>query len=295
MASFKIKHLAAVLQMAEGQFDEGGNTITINGNAADISKPRLGITASVTKPGGEDKNKLDLVIAGLKLTTMDKLTVLGFRKMQTYNNVITLYAGNVGDQLSMVFAGEITSAHAEFDSRGTAAFRIEALTGYYPALLATSPTSVQGESTIESLMQQFARDAGYNFKNEGVAGSVRNIILSGSPIAKMRSLAAQTGIDMYLDDRTVIIVPRGEPKKGNTVVLSASSGMIGYPSFTNDGINTRCLFNPQLELGGLVKIESIVPKASGIWKISKLDHSLEACFPGAKQWFTTIDAVWIQE
>lgn len=295
MGSFHKKHLAVVLQMASGQFDEGGNTITINNDTSDLSKQFLGITASVSKPGGKDKNKLSLTVTGLKLTTMDRLTVLAFRKLQTYRNVVTLYAGNLGEKLSMVFAGEITTAHAEFDVSGAAAFKIEALTGYYPALLATSPTSVQGESNIESLMRQFAKDAGYNFKNDGVTGSVRNLILTGSPIAKMRSLAAQIGIDMYIDDGTVSIVPRGEPKKGNTVVLSAATGMIGYPSFTNDGISAQCLFNPQLELGGLVKIETIVPKASGIWKITKLEHNLEACFPGARQWFTSIDATWVQE
>lgn len=292
MASFHTKHLAVVLQMASGQFDDGGNTITINsGTTGEF----LGISANVTKPGGADKHKLGLTITGLKLSTMDRLTVLGFRKMQTYNNVVTLYAGNLGEQLSVVFCGEIAAAYAEFDNRGTSAFRIEALSGYYPALMATSPTSVQGESTIESLMRQFAEDAGYTFKNDGVTGSVRNLVLTGSPIAKMRLLSEQTGIDLYIDDGVVSIVPRGQPKQGNTVVLNSSMGMIGYPSFTNDGISARCLFNPQIELGGLIKIESIVPKASGIWKVSKLDHSLEACYPGARQWFTTIDGVWVQE
>lgn len=294
MGSFNVKHLAVVLQMASGQFGEGGNTVTINGDAAGTG-PYLGITASVTKPGGKDKNKLDLTITGMKLSTMDRLTVLGFRRLQTYNNVVTLYAGSRGEQLSIVFAGEITTAHAEFANTGVASFKVEALTGYYPALLATSPTSVQGESTIESLMQQFASDAGYSFKNDGVSGSVHDLILSGSPIAKMRTLATQVGIDLYIDDRVVSIAPKAQPKKGNTVVLNPSTGLLGYPAFTNDGITAKCLFNPQLELAGLIKIESIVPKASGIWRISKLEHTLEACFPGASQWFTTIDGVWVQE
>jgi hypothetical protein len=43
-----------------------------------------------------------------------------------------------------------------------------------------------------------------------------------------------------------------------------------------------------------VKIESIVPKASGYWKITKLTHSLSA-YTSSSEWVSSFDAIWLKE
>jgi hypothetical protein len=42
-----------------------------------------------------------------------------------------------------------------------------------------------------------------------------------------------------------------------------------------------------------VKIESIVPRASGYWKITRLSHALTAYTNG--EWTSSIDAIWLKE
>ena len=69
--------------------------------------------------------------------------------------------------------------------------------------------------------------------------------------------------------------------------------MIGYPSFTQDGITCECFYNPRLQLGGQIKIESIVPRASGYWKITKLNHDLAAYTNG--RWVSRIDGMYHPE
>ena len=60
--------------------------------------------------------------------------------------------------------------------------------------------------------------------------------------------------------------------------------MLGYPVLTNEGVEVRGLYNPAFRLGGLVKVESIVPRASGVWRIIKLSHELTAFDPGGGPW-----------
>lgn len=286
MSSFKIKTLRVSLSMGEGLFDNGSNTITIEGLPAMVD---------ISKPGGEDKNKTNIVINGLSLPIMDRLTTLAFRPLQSFLNVITVEAGDRGEKLSTVFSGEITTAFADFNNAPSVSFKIEAMTGAYAAQIASPPISIKGTSAIADLMQKFASEAGYNFKNEGVTGSVQNTILNGSPIEKAQKLKTQTGIEMLIDDRTIIILPNNQSREGNAVFLSDKTGMLGYPTFTNDGISIKAIFNPMFQLGGLIQISSVVPKSSGTWQINKLTHKLEAYQPNSGVWESKLDAVWVQE
>ncbi len=60
------------------------------------------------------------------------------------------------------------------------------------------------------------------------------------------------------------------------MLLNKDTGLLGYPVLSNEGIQLKALYNPSFRLGGLVEVESIVPKASGTWRIIKLTHDLAA-------------------
>jgi hypothetical protein len=55
------------------------------------------------------------------------------------------------------------------------------------------------------------------------------------------------------------------------------------------------IFDPNVKIGGLVKIESIVPRASGIWKVTKITTKLEAYVPNGGSWNSSVSATWVQE
>ena len=86
------------------------------------------------------------------------------------------------------------------------------------------------------------------------------------------------------------MIPWDKPR-GDAVLLKADSGLIGYPSFTQDGITCTCFYNSRLKLGGQIKIESIVPRATGYWKITKLSHELAAYTEG--RWMSKIDGTYL--
>lgn len=284
---FNKKEIYVSIVLAQGEFENGSNEITL---------PQVPIRITVNKTGGTELPKLTLDVDNLLLDTMQRLTVLAFKPLQSYKNMIQVQAGESGQAPDLVFQGEIISAVPVFDYSGTATFHIEASSGYYPIQKTSKPVSVNTDTTIESLFKQFADEAGYSLENNGVTGSVRNSVFTGTPVQKARQLAKQTGVDLIIDNSSFVILPGYTAnREGAVPLLNKDSGLLGYPAFTNDGISAKCLFSPLLKIGGLVKIESIVPKASGVWRVTKVTHTLEAYSPSATEWTTSFDALWVTE
>nr|WP_239495443.1 hypothetical protein [Haemophilus influenzae] len=59
----------------------------------------------------------------------------------------------------------------------------------------------------------------------------------------------------------------------DAVLISQDTGMINAPEQTDEGLELTCLLNPALQIGGLVKVESIIEYFNGEYKIVKLAHS----------------------
>ena len=279
----KEKTIKTTIILAEGEFEDGSNTRIIEG---------LATTVDVTKNGLPEKNTAKIKIANLSLSDMEKLTFLAFRPLQKRKNKIMVEAGEKGGELSMVFKGDITSSFPDFSSAPDVFFSIDAMTAGWSLCMNTSPTSVDGELPVSQLMQGWAEEAGFGFINNGVTASVKNTTYNGSPIEKAQQCAKEINKELIIDDENFILQDYGTPQ-GQAVLLDEKSGLINYPAFTNDGVSVNCFYNPRLKLGGQVKIESIVPRASGYWKITKLTHSLSAYTNG--EWRSSIDGMWLKE
>jgi hypothetical protein len=279
----KQKTIRTTIILAEGEFEDGTNTRVIEG---------LATTVDITKAGLPEKNTAKIKIANLAMSDMEKMTFLAFRPLQNRKNKIMVEAGNLGEELSVVFKGDITSSFPDFSNAPDIFFNIEAMTSGWSLLLNTSPTSVDGEMPVSQLMAGWAQEAGFGLINNGITASVCNATYNGSPIEKAQQCANEVGIELLIDDENFTIQEWGNPL-GDAVVVNPQSGLIGYPNFTNDGISARCFFTPKLKLGGQVKIESIVPRASGYWKLTKLTHALSAYTTG--EWRSSFDGMWLKE
>lgn len=282
--TYSIKSIKTQITLAAGSFKGGGNSRTVEGLATD---------AQIEKIGLPDFGKAHVKITGMKYDDMAQLTMLAFRPLQSARNVLTIWAGDYGGALSRVFVGEIMQASADFNAAPEVSFNIEAFTGAYGMQIAKPPVAVQGSTPAAGLVSQFSTEAGYVFKNEGVTAAVSNSVFNGSPIEKARAVANQIGAELLIDDDTITLLPAGKSLGGNIVpMLSAESGLLGYPNLTAQGISLRCNFNPDLKLFGSIKVNTIVPRASGRWRIFKLTHALSAFRPGGGPWESQIEAMW---
>ena len=287
MGSFTQKSIRTTITLRQGTFAGGNNTITIEG---------LATGATIVKPGGDDKTTLDLWIAGLPPDVMATATTLGFMPQQSQKNLILVEVGPNGGNMVKCFEGEFTLAWADYTGTPDVKFRVSAASGIYAALLPSKPTGIKGRADVTSLFQQFATEAEYVYQNQGVSGQISNTTINGSPVQKIYKLARMIDCEVFIENGTVTTIPSGANKTGNAVVISAETGGRGYPSFTQDGIEFKCEFDPTITLGGLVKLESVVPRATGVWKVTSLTHNLE-CFnaQAAGAWDSVVKAVYVQE
>jgi len=286
MGSFTNKTIQVVMAMAEGVFDNGANQITVEG---------LPTSVTINKQGGDERPSAEVTISNLKLDVVRQLTTLSFRPLQRFKNQITINAGAIGEQLQTVFIGDFENAYGDFQDAPTMNLVVKAISAQHGALIASPATSVDGTEQVAHLMEQWAKEADCTLENHGVNASVRNSVYTGSPIDKAKTLAREVNIDLIIDDKKFIITPMDTPIDGNAVLVDKDHGLLGYPAFNNDGIEFNAIFDPNFKIGGLVKIESVVPRASGTWKITKIDTTLEAYIPNGGQWNSTVSATWVQE
>lgn len=249
----------------------------------------------IQKQGAPELPKAQVSIWGLSQAQMTQLTMLSFDALSMRRNVIEIAAGADGRQPAVVFQGEITNAAPDMNAAPSPVMRIEAISAAYPQLIPSAPIAVKGEQTVDSLMQSFAGEAGMQYESVGVSSSLSNCTINGDPITKAKWVADTVGADLVIDDQKLVLV---DPKssRGQAVmidVINPQTGQIGYPSFDSMGIRAVCFFNPNLQVCGLCRIESSMPRASGVWKIYSVSHEIAANMPNGGAWRTEIAGTWI--
>lgn len=268
-------------------------SITLDGEK--MSFPGFATTVHIQKQGAPELPKASIQLFGLSEDKLAQLTLLSFDGLSLRPNRVEVMAGD-STGMSLCFEGEITNSAPDFNAAPSPVLNIEAITAAYPKLLPQSPVSVMGSQSVESLMETFAADAGLTFRNEGVSTSLSNCTISGDPITKMQWVADTIGADLIIDDSEVVLVPTSGTR-GQLLTVTAinpETGQIGYPSFDSMGIRCSCFFRPDLMVAGYCRIESSLPRASGVWKIYSVTHELAANLPGGGSWMSTIAGIWME-
>lgn len=279
--SFTRKNIEVRFILASGGF-AGGNTKIVRG---------LGVDCEIDKPGLPAKNSCKLTVWGLPLDDMAQLTTLAFEPLKVEKNKLEVYAGE-GDDLALAFSGDITTAWPNFNTAPQVGFQVDAITGYVASVTPSSPRTAAGAVDVAAVMADIAASAGLTFTNNGVSGRLENPALYGSPFEQAQAAARQAGCELLIDDSELVIQPRQATRAPSPVEWSKDTGMRGYPVFTKDGISVSGLYAPGLVQGGEITVRSIVPKASGTWKITSLKHHLQANYPGAGAWDTSVEAAY---
>lgn len=84
----------------------------------------------------------------------------------------------------------------------------------------------------------------------------RGQVMYGMARDYLRDAAHGTDTSWSIQDGAVQMVPKRGYLPGQAVELTAESGLIGMPEQTEGGIMVRCLINPQLRVGGRIKLDN---------------------------------------
>ncbi len=274
------KALRFVITLSTGKFGSSNNDrITLQGFRASVD---------INKTGGVQMGTLRAKIYGVSESDVNSIT--SFTMQAPVNggylyqpNTVEVYAID-GDVETLVFAGNIVNAWADYQNAPDVHLHIQATAAMFAALKPVSPRSFKGGVDVASVMAQIAHSMGFAFENNGVNVKLSDVYLANTDLEQAKELAQAAGIGLWIDDKVLAITQSPRTPRGTVIPLIS---LVGYPTFDGWGVNARLLFNPAIQFGGRVKIETDVMQAAGEWVVACISHHLESEKPGGA-WFSTI-------
>jgi hypothetical protein len=282
--SFTQKQIEVTIQLVANPVTNQPVTFDGNSNTTTLSGSRTSVR--INNSGMPNGGIAEVSVYGLTLALMNQLSTLGMVFNIVPKNKITITAGDAVTGLATVFTGVIVHAYGDFNKMPDVPFVIIANSGIADSVAPAVASSFTGPTDVATIMAGFARQMNLGFENNGVNVKLSNPYFPGNIQQQADACARAAGIKW---DRVIgpggpvlAIWPRGGNRNTPTIpIISPSPGtMIGYPSYTQQGIKIDNLFDPNISRGQLVQVQgSQLTKANGMWAIYKLDHALDSQVP----------------
>lgn len=130
----------------------------------------------------------------------------------------------------------------------------------------------------------------------------RGKVFFGASKDYLRDASKTSNAIFDVDNNVVNIRKVDSIPEGKAVLLNTETGLVGFPSQTDLGVNCKALINPQIIVSGLIQIDnaSVNQKqialgkflrplaADGVYRVIKLTHLGDT---RGQEWYTTVDAI----
>ena len=221
------------------------------GNGLDLSDLRCRFeirSASVQSP-----SQLTARIYNLSRSTADKI-----QKEFTHIWIQAGYEQNYG----LIFGGTIRQKIIGRESPTDTFLEIIAADGdaaynwgIVNSSVAAGYTKSEQLKQIADSLQEFEITNGYlpEFDEEKAP---RGKVMFGMTRDYLRYLSKTANCTWKIEDGKLNVVPANKPIPNTAIVLTSMTGMIGMPQQTIDGIMVRCLINPSIKWGSMIKIDN---------------------------------------
>jgi hypothetical protein len=184
-------------------------------------------------------------------------------KLQTEFNKVVLQAGYWGAPFGIIFSGTIKQFRVGKENSVTKYLDILAADGdlgYNWAVvnhtLAAGSTPMQRVQAAVNAMAPKGVTAGQITLDSTGGILPRGKVLFGLARDSIRQQVVPTGHTWNIQDGKVVVTPLTGYQPGEAVVLTAATGLVGIPERTQQGIKARCLINPRIRVGSMVKIDN---------------------------------------
>jgi len=232
----------------------------------------LAISASGSKVTNQMPNEFTIKLTNLSKAKRDQiLTETSVLDPNQPKKKIYVYAGRESYGTSLVFKGDIRMTvpsqppdiSITFSTFTGNSLRFENVSRSTGAL-----------TNLSSLSKGVASDLGVKLDFQATDKKIGSYAYTGSKIKEIEKLN-EMGVNAYLDDDTLVVKDRTKPLTNTETVVNQDNGMIGIPTINERGISVKMLFNPDIKIGGRLKVESTLnPVAVGNWIIYKMTYDL---------------------
>lgn len=98
---------------------------------------------------------------------------------------------------------------------------------------------------------------------------------TGAAAKLVDEIAMAGGVDVWVQNGQLIVKDAKVPLKGDVVIISAATGMIGIPEVTVFGARVKVMMNSAIRLGGAVQIISDVnPAANAVYNAIRINFEV---------------------
>lgn len=187
---------------------------------------------------------------------------------------------SVGYQtLTQIYSGDITKASVQRHDLDFI-LTLECADGFRAYTQARITRTLKSGSNDEQILTELSKTLpNVNLGTVEVTNKrklPRGKVMNGDTRELLNRLARNSGADWSIQDGELVFLPKNKVLKAEAILISQETGMVNAPEHTDDGLELQCLLNPQLAIGGLVEVKSILDYFNGQYKVVKLLHSGDA-------------------
>lgn len=272
--TYKKRTLKFQFTLKDGAFDESGNNIlTIDNIKAEIE---------IGAYGGITGTTLEARVYGLSIDNMALLSYKGIQLNGAKQNMMKVWADE-----RPVFFGSITNCFADLNQMPDAPLIISAFSTGFDQSITAAPFSKEGVASVNEIITTIAASIGYTVVNNGVLSKLENPYFEGNPIAQIQQCAHAAGIEIDFRLGAIYIWPQGGSIDDTIPLISPQHGLIGYPVFSNYGINFQCQYSDMILRGRKIQLETSLPNGSGVYTVQSAVHHLSTWSEGGP-WSTIV-------
>ena len=86
--------------------------------------------------------------------------------------------------------------------------------------------------------------------------NIRGVVMFGMARARLRNFASTLDSTWSIQNGKAIFTQRAGYQPGEAVKINVSTGLVGFPQQTDQGIRLKCLLNCRIRIGGLVQLNN---------------------------------------
>jgi hypothetical protein len=247
--------------MSQNQFGRSAKLLVVRPEALD-GTPASIIDLSSThfrfrtvQQDVESPNNCSIRVYNLSNATVEAIT-------KTEYSRVVLQAGYEGSGTGKIFEGTIKWFKVGRESATDKYLDILAADGDLAYNFAVVNQTLAAGSTpkqrVDAVISEMAKKGAVSGEVMDMTGGVlpRGKVLFGMARALLRQEVEAQGATWHIEGGRVHVTPLTGYRAGEAVVLSALTGLVGLPEQTNEGLLAKCLLNPRIVVGGLVKIDN---------------------------------------
>jgi hypothetical protein len=249
--------------------DERIVRISIQVNGVVKQYENLFISAVGVKYGNPLQNECEITIYNLDRATQDY--ILTETTPYNYNKTrktVILEAGRQSYGTTIIFIGDIV--YSSVTQPPDVGVTLRCLTSNFKkgSVIYTNQPAL---STIEQVTNALANQLEVRAQFEATNKTIGNYSFNGSTLKQLELLASMGQLDVFIDDDTLVVKNAGAPLRSSVRQLSASTGLVGIPEFTERGVRLKFFIDNKTVLGGAIELHSEkYPATNGTYVIYQL-------------------------